>query len=171
MRPVERFDPEGLKDLKGSGGGMRHDSVQKEMQTMSTQKRLSHLSFAAAALLAAALPCFAQAESNQTRNQAGNLNAAEATQIAVLGTERVSVNKAETRKAADAKVSEKRPTLSAEQFRQAAKGSASANAFLATQIFAAPKDLKSSNNDETASRKITFVPSKGQKLPSSVNSQ
>jgi hypothetical protein len=26
MRPVERFDPEGLKDLKGSGGGMRHDS-------------------------------------------------------------------------------------------------------------------------------------------------
>ena len=90
------------------------------------------------------------------------------TQIAALGTERLSVNKSETKKAADAKVSEKRPSLSVDQFRQAAKGS-SADAFLATQIFAAPKDLKPIDGDETASRKITFVPSKGQKLPNQSN--
>jgi hypothetical protein len=138
---------------------------------MSNQKSLSHLSFAAAALLAAALPCFAQTESNQARNnQAGNLNATEVTQIAALGTERVIVNKAETKKTAEAKMSEKRATLSADQFVQAAKVSSSADAFLATQIFAAPK-VKPNDNDETVSRKITFVPSKGQKLPGSVNSQ
>ena len=138
---------------------------------MSSQKRLSHLSFAAAALLAAALPCFAQTESNQLRNnQAGNLNATEVTQIAALATERITVNRAETMKADSAKMSEQRPTLSVDHFRQAAKGSSSADAFPTTRIFAAPK-VKPADNDETASRKITFVPSKGQKLPSSVNSQ
>ena len=138
---------------------------------MSNQKRLSHLSFAAAALLAAALPCFAQTESKQAiNNQAGNLNATEVTQIAALATERLSVNKSETKKADNAKVIEQRSAFSVEQFRQAARGSSSAEAILATRIFAAPK-VKPDDNEETVSRKITFVPSKGQKLPSSANSQ
>ena len=129
---------------------------------MSNQKRLSHLSFAAAALLAAALPCFAQTESNQARNnQAGNLNTTEVTQIAALATERLSVNKTETKKASDAKVSEKRPTLSFDQFRQAAKGSSSPTLFWRPKFRSAER-FENRRQRRNGFAQITFVPSKGQ---------
>jgi hypothetical protein len=56
---------------------------------MSNHKRLSQLSFAAVALLAAAIPCLAQTESRQARNgQAGALNPVPTAEIAALRNER-----------------------------------------------------------------------------------
>ena len=62
---------------------------------MSNQKTLSHLSFAAVALLAAAIPCLAQTESpNARHSQAGAPNLAQTAEIAALRNERLSVYKA-----------------------------------------------------------------------------
>jgi len=137
---------------------------------MSNQKRLSQLSFAAVALLAAALPCWAQTESSKARNnQADALSMNRPTEIAALGNERLTVHKAETKSAAT--VTEKQTTLSRAKFQQALVQATSANPTFLTN----PTTISEINwektrrlgndNESTSPKRITFVPSRGQKLP------
>ena len=125
-------------------------------------KRVSHLSFAAIALLVAALPALAQTESVGNETAKSTSDRIEATQVAALAGERLSVHKTAPKSAAAPAASAKQPSLSLAQFMEAA--SQSTVTPLST-VFAQPKVIDS-NHNETASRKgITFVPSRGQKLP------
>src|SRR5262245_217773 len=139
---------------------------------MSNQKGLSRLSFAGIALLAAALPCLAQTQSGNTRNsQASVLNAGQANEIAALGSERLSVYKAASRNTADAKMIEKQKWSRA-RFEQSIE-----QAFTGAPVVKNPsaisesdweKTRRISSDDEPISpKRITFVSSRGQKLPQS----
>jgi hypothetical protein len=143
---------------------------------MSNQKRLSQLSLAAVALFAAALPCLAQTESGNAR-QAVVLNQAQAGEIAALGSERLSVHKAAGRATADARVIEKQKTWSRAQFEQSIER-ATVGTPLVTNVTNVTnpaisengweKTRRLANDDEsTSAKRITFVPSKGQRLPQS----
>ena len=130
---------------------------------MSTQKKLSQLSFAVIALLVAALPALAQTGSNQNQ-RANATNWAETDRVAVLG--HLSVNNPETMSVGAPVISEKQPSLSVEQFINAASQPVVVNHSGAAFDSTIVEDPKKSFNDETSSRKrITFVPSRGQKLP------
>ncbi len=131
---------------------------------MLNQKRLSQLSLAAVALLAAALPCLAQTESNNRRNAL-----VQGTEIATLRNERLNAGKAETRtnaenvKAKTANASRDRLNLTI------AEATSSTSAFGSKMTFTESdwqKTQKLSNQSESeSSKRFAFVPSRGQKLP------
>jgi hypothetical protein len=140
---------------------------------MSNQKRLSQLSFAAIALFAAALPCLAQTESGNAR-QAAVLNQAQASEIAALGSERLSVHKAAGRATAEAKVIEKQKTWSRAQFEQSIERAVVGTPLVTNVTNPAisesswEKTRRLANDDQwTSSKRITLLPSKGQRLPQS----
>jgi hypothetical protein len=134
---------------------------------MSNQKRLSQLSFAVFALLTAALPCVAQTEASKAQNQAAKLDANRANEIAVLGNDRLSVRKAAS-KTADVRVTEKQRARFEQSIEQAATASP---AFMTNPTFSGSDWEKtrrlSNDNESTFPKRITFVPSRGQKLPQS----
>src|SRR5947207_1967839 len=139
---------------------------------MSNQKRLSRLSFAVIALLAAALPCLAQTEAGKARNsQAADLNPGHASEIAALGNERLSVHKAS--KTADVRITEKQGSLARARFEQSIEQAATASPAFGTNPTAVSesdwqKTRRLSNDNESISpKRITFVPSRGQRLPQS----
>ena len=136
---------------------------------MSSQKTLSQLSFVIIALLAAALPCLAKTKSTQARdNQTGNMSVRQGAEIAALGSERLNVYKPETKSVADATVFEQQRNQTRAKFQQSIdQVSAAAPSFLTTLSESDwQKTQRLANDDEqTSAKRITFVPSRGQKLP------
>ena len=131
---------------------------------MSSQKRLSQLSLAAAALLAAALPCLAQTEARADRNLT-----TQGTEIATLRNERLGVRKAEAKTASDAKVA-KTTNSARDKFNETiAQAISSTSAFKSNVTFSAADRQKAqrpeAQAESTSAKSITFVPSRGQKLP------
>jgi hypothetical protein len=132
---------------------------------MLNQKRLSQVSFAAVALLAAALPCLAQTES---RNRLNAL--VQGTEIATVRNERLNVHKAEIKTTPAGNDNAKAINASRDRFNLAiAEATSSTSAFGSKTTFTESdwrKMQKLNNQSESeSSRRITFVPSRGQKLP------
>jgi hypothetical protein len=139
------------------------------MQTMSNHKKLSQLSFAAVALLAAAIPCLAQRESRQAQSQPAALKPAQTVEIAALRNERLSAHKAAPETASAAKVNEK-ATQSRDKFNSAIAQAVSTTPGFSNSTTLSESDWQKTrrlaNDDESSSsRRINFVPSRGQKLP------
>jgi len=129
---------------------------------MSAQKTLSQLSFAAIALVIAAIPCFAQTDSVATPTETIS------NQIATNYARRAS-SRSESVVAAEAKVDQKQTAFSAARFMQAINSPAS---FETTLSSSTPKivlnDLdaqKLAMDKPASSKRITFVPSRGQRIP------
>jgi len=134
---------------------------------MTNQKRLSQVSLAAVALMAAALPCLAQTESNNRRNA---MDKVEGTEIATLRNERLNISKAEPKTTPAENATAKAIKLSRDRFNLAiAEATSSTSAFGSKTTFTESdwqKTQKLSNQAESQSSKsIAFVPSRGQKLP------
>jgi len=129
---------------------------------MSAQKTLSQLSFAAIALVIAAIPCFAQTDSVATPTETIS------NQIATNYARRAS-SRSESVVAAEAKVDQKQTAFSAARFMQAINSPAS---FETTLSSSTPKivlnDLdaqKLAMDKPASSKRISFVPSRGQRIP------
>ena len=136
---------------------------------MSNQKNISRLSLVVIALLAAALPALAQTKSTQTRNdQTGDSIVTPATEIAALGSERLNVYKAEAKPWSEAMGLEQKQSHARARFQQSIEAASSASpAFLTTISESDWQKTRQLGNDEssTSAKRITFVPSRGQKLP------
>jgi hypothetical protein len=133
---------------------------------MTNQKRLSQISLAAVALLAAALPCLAQTELNNRRNA---IDKVQGTEIATLRSERLGI-KAEAKTTPAESVNAKAINASRDRFNLAiTEATSSTSAFGSKTTFTESdwqKTQKLSNQTESQSSKsIAFVPSRGQKLP------
>ena len=118
---------------------------------MTIQKQLSHLSFAAILLVFAALPALAQTGSvdNQT---------AVAT---ALHKNRLNIPTKESTIVVAPANTEKQPSFSATQFMQ----SATEPAVISDRKVFEFTSLEKPRFNETPSKSITFVPSRGPKLP------
>ena len=132
---------------------------------MFNQKRLSQASLAAVALFAAALPCLAQAESNNHRN-----TLVQGTEIATLRRELLKARTAETKNTPAANVTAKATVSARDKFNSAiAEATSTTSAFGSKTTFTESdwqKTQKLTNQVESeSSRSIAFVPSRGQKLP------
>jgi len=132
---------------------------------MFNPKRLSHISLAAAGLLAAALPCLAQAESTNQRNAL-----VQGTAIATLRSEPLNVRTAETKTTPPENVTAKAINASRNKFNLAiTEATSTTSAFGSKKTFTESdwqKTQKLGNQSESESSKsIAFVPSRGQKLP------
>ena len=129
---------------------------------MSAQKTLSQLSFAAIALVIAAIPCFAQTDSVATPTETNS------NQIATNYARRAS-SRSESVVAAEAKVDQKQTTFSAARFMQAVNSPASFETTLNSStptIVLNDLDVEKLALEKSASSKrITFVPSRGQRIP------
>ena len=133
---------------------------------MTNQKRLSQVSLAAVALMAAALPCLAQTESNNRRNVTDTV---QRTEIATLRTERLTI-KAEPKTTPAERVNAKAVNASRDRINLAiTEATSSTSAFGSKTTFTESdwqKTQKLSNQSESqTSKNIAFVPSRGQKLP------
>lgn len=131
---------------------------------MSSQKRVSQVSFAAVALLAAALPCLAQTENSRNRNLTNH-----GTEIATLRNERLAVHKAESKTSSDKTIA-RTTNASRDKFNETiAQAMSAASGFQSNASFSESDWQKaqtvSNQFESTASKTITFVPSRGQKLP------
>ena len=120
---------------------------------MTIQKQISHLSFAAIILVFATLPALAQTGS--TDNQTVVATA--------LRKDRVSIPAKESTVAVAPVVTEKRPTFSANQFTKFATESAVISDRKVLDFTSLENSLKAF--DETSTKRITFVPSRGPKFP------
>ena len=149
---------------------------------MTRQKTISSLSIAAIALLAVAVPTFAQAQSAEVQPSAVT-QASE--QTAVSGTELIAATKPrggapamfefERTRFNDSTRTVKHPKLSASDFQPrhsftSATSSHLVNPPLTASYFmptdpTAKKQFRSEDNDASKRRTLTFVPSRGQKLP------
>jgi hypothetical protein len=132
---------------------------------MSNHKRLSQLSFAAVALLAAAIPGLAQTESRQARA----LKPTQTAEIAALRNERLSADKAAPKTSAEAKANET-AALSRGKFNRAiAQATAITPGFMNSTTLSESDWQKtrsvSNSGESNSAKRITFVPSRGQKLP------
>ena len=137
---------------------------------MSINKRLSQLSFTAVALLAAAIPCLAQTESRQARHsQAGAMSLVQTAEIAAIPNTRLSAHKAAPKMASETKVSET-VNLSRVKFNISIAQATSNTAGFSNSATLSESDWQKTRrltNDDSLSspKRITFVPSRGQKLP------
>ena len=123
----------------------------REVKTMTIQKQLSHLSFAAIMLVFAALPALAQTGSvdNQT---------AVAT---TLHRNHLSIPAKESTIVVAPAVTEKQPSFSATQFMK----SATEPAVVSDSTTFEFTSLEKPRFNETSSKTINFVPSRGPKFP------
>jgi hypothetical protein len=130
---------------------------------MTTQKQISHLSFAAIILVFAALPAFAQTGSvdNQTV-VATTSNLVESEQLAALRKDRVSVPTKKSPIVVAPVVTEKQqPSFSATQFMKSATEPAAISDTTTFEF----TSLEKPRFNETSSKTINFVPSRGPKFP------
>ena len=130
---------------------------------MTTQKQLSHLSFAAIILVFAALPALAQTGSveNQTA-VATTSNLVESDQLAALRKDRVSIpTKKSPIVVAPVIIEKQQPSFSATQFMQAATEPSVISDTTAFEF----TSLEKPRFNETSSKTINFVPSRGPKFP------
>ena len=131
---------------------------------MTIQKQLSHLSFAAIMLVFASLPVLAQTGS--VDNQAAvatTSNLVESEQVAALRKDRLSIPTKESTIVVAPAITEKQPSFSITQFMK----SANAPAAIGDSTISDFKSFENSRNafNETSSKAITFVPSRGPKYP------
>ena len=130
---------------------------------MTTQKQISHLSFAAIIVVFAALPALAQTGTvdNQTV-VAKTSNLVESDQLAALRKDRVSIP---TKKApiviAPVVTEKQQPSFSATQFMK----SATEPAVISDSTTFEFTSLEKPRFNETSSKTINFVPSRGPKFP------
>jgi hypothetical protein len=130
---------------------------------MTTQKQLSHLSFAAIILVFAALPALAQTGSvdNQTV-VATTSNLVESEQLAALRKERVSIPVKKSPIAVAPVVTERRqPSFSMTQFMK----SAVEPAVISDSTTFEFTGLEKPRFNEASTKTINFVPSRGPKFP------
>ena len=121
---------------------------------MSAQKTFSQLSIAAVVLFVVSIPCLAQTDSIASEKS----NTAEATPVVAVNTTRSLPM--EERSVFEAK--QKAPKFSAAQFMQAAESPVvSAKPSVTFQPVVSPNEVKKSHTVNG----VTFVPSRGQKLP------
>lgn len=135
---------------------------------MSNQKALSRLSFVVIALLAAALPCLAQTKSTEGRNvQTSDVSLRPATEIAALGSERLNVYKPEAKPATATAGFEQQRNSARIKFQQSLDEASAAPAALSTisQSDWLKAQRLSTDENSASPKRITFVPSRGQKLP------
>ena len=135
---------------------------------MSAQKTISQLSFAVIALFIVAIPCFAQTEAVAVRTEqatAVSLNSKDEI-AAVKKVRRTDSYRSESAVVADAKSSQKQPAFSATKFMQAVTERVSLAASLENRstptIVLNNFDTTKFDVEKPASKRITFVPSKGQ---------
>jgi hypothetical protein len=150
---------------------------------MTTNTKLSNLSIAAIALLAASAPCFAQAKSADIRQDASNVVAMAGSEVAMTSSTpklttaelRSGLLNVEPKSAAGASLSEKR-SLSSNTFRAKMEQlSAVENQNLFSQkttiyemsLGNFKKQFRADDDSNGADQKkrVSFVPSLGQKLP------
>ena len=129
---------------------------------MTTQKQISHLSFAAIILVFAALPALAQTGTvdNQTV-VATTSNLVESDQLAALRKERESIPSKKSPIVVAPVVTEKQPSFSATQFVK----SATESAMISDNTTFEFTSLEKPRFNETSSKTINFVPSRGPKFP------
>ena len=130
---------------------------------MTTQKQISHLSFAAIILVFAALPALAQTGTvdNQTV-VATTSNLVESDQLAALQKDRVSIPAKKSPIVLAPVVTEKQqPSFSATQFMK----SATEPAAIGDSTTFEYTSLEKPRFNETSSKTINFVPSRGPKFP------
>ena len=131
---------------------------------MSAQKAISQLSFAVIALFIVAIPCFAQTEAVVIRTEqatAVSLNSKH--DIAAVNKARRTDNyHSELPIVADAKSSQKQPVFSATKFMQAMTEPVSPESKSTPTIVLNNFDMTKFDVEKPASKRITFVPSKGQ---------
>jgi hypothetical protein len=129
---------------------------------MTLQKQLSHLSFAAALLVFAALPALAQTGSvaNQTA-VANTSNLVESEQVAALRKDRLSIPTKESTIIVAPAVTERQPSFSLTQFMK----SATAPAAISDNTVFTSVEKPRKAYDDTSSKAINFVPSRGPKVP------
>lgn len=123
---------------------------------MTTQKQISHLSFAAIILVFAALPALAQ-----TRTVDNQTVMATTDQVAALRNDRVSIPTKKSPIVVTPVVTEKQqPSFSATQFMK----SATEPVVISDTTFEFTS-LEKPRFNETSSKTINFVPSRGPKFP------
>ena len=129
---------------------------------MTIQKQLSHLSFAAIMLVFAALPALAQTGSvdNQTA-VATTSNLVESDQLAAIRKDRLSIPTKESTIVIAPAITEKQPSFSATQFMK----SANEPAVIGDSTVFEFKGIEKPRFNETSSKTINFIPSRGPKLP------
>jgi len=129
---------------------------------MTTQKQISHLSFAAIILVFAALPALAQTGSvdNQTV-VATTSNLVESDQLAALRKDRVGIPTKKSPIVVAPVVTEQQPSFSATQFMK----SATEPAVISDTTTFEFTSLEKPRFNETSSKTINFVPSRGPKFP------
>lgn len=129
---------------------------------MTIQKQLSHLSFAAIMLVFAALPALAQTGSAETSTAVATTSSSlEQAEVAALRKDRASVPaKGSTIVVAPA-ITEKQPSFSMTQFVK----SAGEPAVISDSKVLEFTSLETPRFNETSSKSIQFIPSRGPKLP------
>ena len=130
---------------------------------MTIQKQLSHLSFAAIILVFAALPALAQTVSvaDQTAGVPTS-NLVQSDQVAALRKDRLRIPTKESAIVVAPAVTEKQPSFSRTQFMKAATESAAISDSTVFQF----NGIDNANKAfDTSLKSITFVPSRGPKLP------
>jgi hypothetical protein len=129
---------------------------------MSTQKRLSQLTIAAATLLVASISCFAQSETAKPQSDSEN-TVAVALNRDIRATEKVSAYSSVSNSEVSVETNEVATGFSPAKFRQAAKQSV-ANSNTRFQVgFEGPRVDEFSATAKTKS--IEFIPSRGPKFP------
>ena len=131
---------------------------------MSAQKTISQLSFAIFALFIAAIPCFAQTEAVAVRTEQETVVSLNSKHemAAVKKARRTDSYRSESAMVADATSSQKQPAFSATKFMQAMTQSVSRETRSTPTIVLTNFDTTKFDVEKPASKRITFVPSKGQ---------
>jgi hypothetical protein len=136
---------------------------------MSKQKMISKLTVAIAAVLVAAVPAFAQTDSVNLQADSQTMVAADSSNaIAWNGAFKLE-NPFKTVTAAPTTVSEKQISVSPTNFKMALNRLGS-DSFVKTpttnfQVWNPAEQVKAPETKVTSPKRITFVPSLGQKLP------
>ena len=131
---------------------------------MSAQKTISQLSFAVVALFIAAIPCFAQTEAVAIRTeQVTAVSLSSNDEIAVVKKVlRTDSYRPESAVVADAKSSQRQTAFSATKFMQAVTKPVSLQSKSTPTIVLNNFDTTKFDVEKPASKRITFVPSRGQ---------
>jgi len=138
---------------------------------MTTHQKLSSLSIATIALLAAAVPCLAQGQSRESRSETvSTITVVEPT----LALNRTNSGTRKSTPATAPTASANQPKFSLNMFKQSDKFSANeAPRFMTSpanvyEPKVDPKD-KQFRDVDSSSRRLSFVPSRGQTLPNREN--
>lgn len=126
---------------------------------MTIQKQISHLSFAAIMLVFAALPALAQTAA--VDNQTAVAITSTFDEVAALRKERVSVRVKESPIVVAPAVTERQPSFSMNQFMK----SVTEPTVISDSTVFERTSLERPRFNETTPKSITFVPSRGPRLP------